>query len=67
MINTVHIINDLIEFTYDQDLKFAYFDITNMYSKNKSDAQFDEQIRVPNRNSRTKTTPKNTYAKTVLI
>jgi hypothetical protein len=24
----------------------------------KSDAQFDEQIRVPNRNSRTKTTPK---------
>jgi hypothetical protein len=30
--NTVHLINDLLEVPYNQNLKFASFDITNMYS-----------------------------------
>jgi hypothetical protein len=30
--NSVHLINDLLEIPFDQDLKFASFDITNMYS-----------------------------------
>jgi hypothetical protein len=30
--NTVKLLNDLLEIPYDQNLKFASFDITNMYS-----------------------------------
>jgi hypothetical protein len=30
--NTEHLINDLIEIHYEQELKFASFDITNMYT-----------------------------------
>jgi hypothetical protein len=29
--NSVHLINDLLEILYDQDLKIASFDITNTY------------------------------------
>jgi hypothetical protein len=32
VINSVHLINDLLEIPYDQDFKFASFDIANMYS-----------------------------------
>jgi hypothetical protein len=31
-VKNVHLINDLLEIPYDQNLKFASFDITNMYS-----------------------------------
>jgi hypothetical protein len=30
--NAVHLINELIEIPYEQDLKFASLDITNMYT-----------------------------------
>jgi hypothetical protein len=30
--NSVHLINDLLEIPYDENLNFASFDVTNMYS-----------------------------------